>query len=863
MEHEISGSASQSADVGQQTDETKSTEDHENFRADVESDPVMPQQDEQIVLQAEGPQSLSKPSDFKFEEQSHLSEEPTVDDGTRPRQEETIAMHKESAKELQSRTYKQEEPELHLNQEFPVVEQQLTAEVDSNQTGQQMEQDSSMEQQESTEQDPHLVKVNHLEMYQSLSEQYKAIAEKADFITSQNVTELEKNIPSEMSNSTATVKVMLVPDGQVVTMAFSIGYSVENLKNYFAAQMKIPALVIQILFEGHVVEDQETLLDLGVTPHGTIQLEMLSLDPENYPMKTMKLQHEYSMPDVITVRVQTGEETFQDLVVEIERLNYRKPYLGGYRHKVTGAVFHHAGTQTVPKKRPGRGVVVFCRDTQTVFEKNKIQQSRNSMSTQMTKIGCYVANITDTLLEPKRYLTADEFHARRLKAIIKIQTYFRRFHAKRVVQQLREEQRLRLEWEEKEEKRKRKEREERLRREYERRMNPKTKEDFELLYHALELWRKEEIERINQTSDGAERKASLCALLEQETQLIASIGRHKINTDEENKQNAVQHFLSKCCQPKRWKAFDGKTTEMDTQYTIRARELQHIYNSINTKNVNQDERLDALLTLKHTVKEHDCKLTQEIVDLIDREADLLMRGVQDRNLDGLRKRISTLFLQYIKIPTFNPEVAKLLKVPQDSSVLRKNIYFCHSCKSYLPSTEFSLSANARTVGRCRKCAKLDNEAREREEFTKFKILLKQLKKSEADYGDEARIAFLLQQQDLQHLVVNIWAAHSVISACDDLYELAMVRWDKYCEWSPWNCILLTKDEASAHLNLSNADQAYGTSFIQRIKHRHTLARNYFSQIPEMAPFLHGENSSLTSTINDLITTKTIATISHS
>ena len=62
------------------------------------------------------------------------------------------------------------------------------------------------------------------------------------------------------------------------------------------------------------------------------------------------------------------------------------------------------------------------------------------------------------------------------------------------------------------------------------------------------------------------------------------------------------------------------------------------------------------------LQEHDCKLTQEIIELIDREADLLMRGVRETNLDGLRKRISTLFLQYIKTPTFNPESAKLLKV---------------------------------------------------------------------------------------------------------------------------------------------------------------------------------------------------------
>ena len=61
-------------------------------------------------------------------------------------------------------------------------------------------------------------------------------------------------------------------------------------------------------------------------------------------------------------------------------------------------------------------------------------------------------------------------------------------------------------------------------------------------------------------------------------------------------------------------------------------------------------------------QEHDCKLTKEIIELIDREADLLMRGIREASLEGLRKRIATLFLQYIKTPTFNPEAARLLKV---------------------------------------------------------------------------------------------------------------------------------------------------------------------------------------------------------
>nr|XP_042699933.1 IQ and ubiquitin-like domain-containing protein isoform X4 [Chrysemys picta bellii] len=473
--------------------------------------------------------------------------------------------------------------------------------------------------------------------------------------------ESERSLPEVMTNATATVKIMLVPDIQRITMAFNIDQTVGKLKQCFASQLKVPKDVLQVGFQGRLIEDSETLMDIGVRPHGTIQIEMFSLDSEQYPIKAIKLQQDYNMPDVITVRVQTDSDTFQDVAVEIERPTYRKPFLGGFKHRVTGVEFHNAGSQTVPKKRRDKGIKVFCRETQTVVEKNKRQQTRNTTSTQMTKIGLYVSNMTDKLIEPRTYLTAEEYHKQRLDAIIVLQKYFRRWHAINVVQKLREEKRLRLEWEAQEELRKKREKEERLRREHERRLNPKTKEDFELLYHALELWRQEEIERINNTLTGAERKAALCALLEQETQLIASIGRHKLNADEENQQKAILFFLDKCAEPKKWKAYDGKITEMDTQFTLRARELLEIYRSISMKDLPKDERLDVLLTLKHTVKEHECKLTHEIVELIDREADLMMRGVKECNLEGLRKRICTLFLQYIKTPIFNPEVARLLK----------------------------------------------------------------------------------------------------------------------------------------------------------------------------------------------------------
>lgn len=54
------------------------------------------------------------------------------------------------------------------------------------------------------------------------------------------------------------------------------------------------------------------------------------------------------------------------------------------------------------------------------------------------------------------------------------------------MEELKQDRDRRLQWEEEEEKRKRREKEMRIQGEFERRMNPKTKEDFDLLYAALE-----------------------------------------------------------------------------------------------------------------------------------------------------------------------------------------------------------------------------------------------------------------------------------------------------------------------------------------------------------------------------------------
>ena len=57
---------------------------------------------------------------------------------------------------------------------------------------------------------------------------------------------------------------------------------------------------------GKNMDDSITLVDLGVGPNGTVQLEMQSADPVNTPLRNFRPRQEYHMPDVITVRVQGG-----------------------------------------------------------------------------------------------------------------------------------------------------------------------------------------------------------------------------------------------------------------------------------------------------------------------------------------------------------------------------------------------------------------------------------------------------------------------------------------------------------------------------------------------------------------------------
>jgi hypothetical protein len=62
-----------------------------------------------------------------------------------------------------------------------------------------------------------------------------------------------------------------------------------------------------------------------------------------------------------------------------------------------------------------------------------------------------------------------------------------------------------------------------------------------------------------------------------------------------------------------------------TPLTVRAAELQQLYRGLTLPSLSLDERLDVLLHVKWVSKEWGTSVTCELVELIDREADLLNR----------------------------------------------------------------------------------------------------------------------------------------------------------------------------------------------------------------------------------------------
>ena len=171
-------------------------------------------------------------------------------------------------------------------------------------------------------------------------------------------------------------------------------------------------------------------------------------------------------------------------------------------------------------------------------------------------------------------------------------------------------------------------------REMDRRLNPRTQEDFDMLYASLQKWHGEQLDAVRMLPESEQHRARM-QLLREETKYLNFIEQLKQIASTDNKDARVQKFLDATCSGRSWVNKEyGKKVVVETPESKIAKELRDVYNLIRIPDLDVDERLDALLQLKTVVEKHDSRLTREILELIQREADLLGRRTRLRNLEG-------------------------------------------------------------------------------------------------------------------------------------------------------------------------------------------------------------------------------------
>jgi len=96
------------------------------------------------------------------------------------------------------------------------------------------------------------------------------------------------------------------------------------------------------------------------------------------------------------------------------------------------------------------------------------------------------------------------------------------------------------------------------------------------------------------------------------------------------------------------------------------------------------------------------------------------------------------------------------------------------------------------------------------------------------------VTFLIDAFDLQFLVEQIWHGQSALSGIDNRYLLRLCRWVRGQPWTPWNCVLLTEEEAVSHIQLDNMNDAYRASFFHKVFVKQCTAKSYFEGLAKLS-----------------------------
>ncbi|KAF6200426.1 hypothetical protein GE061_006729 [Apolygus lucorum] len=517
---------------------------------------------------------------------------------------------------------------------------------------------------------------------------------------------------------------------------------------------------------------------------------------------------------------------------------FSRQYCGGYRNKKTGKVYYNAWSQTLCKvakesEMPGvPPIKYYTRETQTLLP--LIDEGINTLvnkCTQMATTEVYIPNVTDKIVTSRHYYPFDV--ARKtmtpFEAVLIIQRAWRTYiKMKRVreyfkaqadvrdaksqfkgtsMQEFRKHQLTLLTKD----------------------SYPITRSDFYDLYSILGEWKKKQLDELMGHKMGFAYKAAVADLQRQETRGLLSIEEHRLRAKTENLQRQDMMFLEGTARSRIRQYPKGNITIIDDLNIQRAREFKEMFASYKRSDVTKAERIEILTCIKHCLsKFEEVDMTMDLIELLDREVDFIMMGIEENKMTVLRKRFESLYINLVKNPEFNPQVKYYKKSSETTK--KYAMYRCHGCRKVLYPSHLFMHLRAPRFKFCASCNYMNQTATASTNLAPYKRLLTSLRNAEQEKCCRGALSFLLQPWGMYFLVNVLWDGKSVISGSSYLPGLKVTRWLPDEEWSMWNMILLTELEAHKHEMLANPVEFYSKEFVLNVTNRNILGRIHFAAV---------------------------------
>lgn len=548
------------------------------------------------------------------------------------------------------------------------------------------------------------------------------------------------------------VRFYLHPGGRMISRDCRLDATVYQLKNAISQFVQVPADHLDLRRKRNLVADNRTLMELGAGPRTKMKftVEINKRIPGNYKLKMPKDKEVYEPREELrTVVVNKGRSVQVTVVYPTEP----KPKLGGYQDSRTGTKYLHASSSTATIDVDQWEQSDKHKAVQAFNEKQAYTQTRQDFAQQMEREDYYVSSINDRYIRAKKYITYAEVEKKRRAAIITIQRYWRGWLARTERQRRLEGLIMRIQWAEKIRKGRIDQRYAIMDDEIRRQECPSRMLDIELLYRAINLWRKEQEEYVVRNRWGAERKAALAILTEMEADLLLDLERTRKTIKEKGRDNLIEAQFSKMGKPKRWLGTKTDTfITMDTKERLNVRQLHHTYRELKEPVEDEEalkQRLELLGRVNEMIKGNTSKLGIMLSDLITRELTYLRINCSKKLVTSLRKRIANCFFLLCQDPLFNPEAKRIQKVPFDYTKLRKDMVQCKGCRRMQYRDEFTIQRGTTVTSRCRTCMGLYRTAILRVDLNLYRHMLDELRKDELAAGVTNSVTFLIDAFDLQ------------------------------------------------------------------------------------------------------------------